>query len=587
MFKILGATVRNISLKKKLFLFLILFVIIPLIGVGAYFNYYFVNSTLEKSYESELLSIRQTEQSFMPIFIEIENMSTKIITDDNIQRLLHSPNRLEPMDYFEKKNEFLGWLKGEKSFCQYLDTVRIFAGDKLFVGVGKIDSDDAALLNELSESSATSKWGKVRLYSSPHEEGFIIQRVQKLRDLDNPSHQLGTISFSVKESIFQKAYSSINLHKGRKTYLIDENNVIISSNIQDSISQIFPFGDDLAKLRGAKYGYFNSTIDNKPHVAFYYAISESPWILVQYVPKEVFVPLQTTINSVILAAISLCILFGFLFSILLRRVVLNPIDELLVEIQKLAQGKFDVALEENGTDEISRIRRAYTQTVYDLKQMIDTVYISEIKKKEAESIALEAQINPHFLYNSLDSIHWLAIKNKDYGVAEQIEALSEIFKHVLRKGKEIVTLAEEIEYVENYMYIQQARYGRRIKLQINVADEMWNCAIPKLIIQPLVENAIVHGIEGKLDGGHVDVFVYAHEDVLHIRVEDDGCDASTEEVTALIHGQSEERRVSALKNIYSRLILKYGAPYGLTFKSESGKTVVCINLPKTEFVEEI
>ncbi|MGO4370868.1 sensor histidine kinase, partial [Paenibacillus sp. MCAF20] len=133
--------------------------------------------------------------------------------------------------------------------------------------------------------------------------------------------------------------------------------------------------------------------------------------------------------------------------------------------------------------------------------------MGRIKQREAELTALQSQINPHFLYNTLDSIHWLAVKKKNYDVSEQIEALAEIFRHVLNNGEPLVTVRQELDFLESYMFIQTRKYGDRIKLRISADAKLMGCKMPKLILQPLVENAIVHGLEHIVEGGFIEVVI--------------------------------------------------------------------------------
>lgn len=155
---------------------------------------------------------------------------------------------------------------------------------------------------------------------------------------------------------------------------------------------------------------------------------------------------------------------------------------------KLKSGNFNIALTIDSKDEIGEISNGFLRMVHQLKETINDVYVGRIKQREAEIKALEAQINPHFLYNTLDSIHWLALKQKNYDVSEQIEALAELFKHVLNKGEPFVTIRQEVDFLENYMLIQKRKYGQRIKLRIHVDPALMNYKMPKLVLQPLVEN---------------------------------------------------------------------------------------------------
>ena len=188
--------------------------------------------------------------------------------------------------------------------------------------------------------------------------------------------------------------------------------------------------------------------------------------------------------------------------------------------------------------------------------------------KELELKYMQSQINPHFLYNTLDSIRWMAVMEEKEEIAEQVEALSDIFRHALSGGREVVLLEKEIEHLESYILIQKNRFRDRMDVKIEVEDNLWHCKVLKLILQPLVENAIVHGLEKKLEGGIVTVKIKSEGELLIYEVEDNGAGADEAAIIRQLNSPGEEHNVFALKNIDERIKMKYGAEYGLIFHSK-------------------
>jgi two-component system sensor histidine kinase YesM len=193
---------------------------------------------------------------------------------------------------------------------------------------------------------------------------------------------------------------------------------------------------------------------------------------------------------------------------------------------------------------------------------------------------LTSQVNPHFLYNTLDSIRWKALKNKDEEVAEQIEALANIFRHVLSKGNDVVTVEQEIKQLETYLFIMNFRYKNRIKCKIIADDKVKQLKIPKLILQPIVENSILHGIEPRLEDGEITVSIEVRRDWLYIIIADNGCGADADEINNMLKNKEVNDNFFALKNIDQRIKLRYGEEYGLLFNSTIGKgTIVTLIIP--------
>lgn len=172
------------------------------------------------------------------------------------------------------------------------------------------------------------------------------------------------------------------------------------------------------------------------------------------------------------------------------------------------------------------------------------------------------------------------MEEKDYDVADQLEALSDIFRHVLSRGKEMVSIEEEVNHLRNYMFIMNARYKNRAKIRIEMNEHLKDVKIPKLIIQPLVENAMLHGLEPKVEGGTIEVCIQRVKGQLTILVRDNGVGTDEEKIREKLADASEEHNVFALKNVDQRIKLKYGEPYGLDFKSRIGEgTEVRVTIP--------
>ena len=258
-----------------------------------------------------------------------------------------------------------------------------------------------------------------------------------------------------------------------------------------------------------------------------------------------------------------------------------------MKIDRVKEGDFTEEDTVYPGDEIGALNQEFDEMSRRLKRLIEEVYTTKIKEQEAELNALIAQINPHFLYNTLDSIHWMAIKNRDYSVGEQLEALAAIFRHVLNQGEECVTIASEVEFIQNYMAIMESRFGRRVKIQIQTEPGLEKVMIPKLIIQPLVENGILHGLEPKKEGGTILITIAEREKKLVIAVEDDGVGADAAEIVKKMKDGDGGKDTFALKNIDDRIRLRYGNSYGLRFESKPGEgTRVLVVMPLEEENDE-
>ena len=216
----------------------------------------------------------------------------------------------------------------------------------------------------------------------------------------------------------------------------------------------------------------------------------------------------------------------------------------------------------------------------------------QMRLRKAEFELLQAQINPHFLYNTLDAIVWSAEAGNEKQVVRMVRSLSEFFRMSLNKGKEIVTVREELMHVRSYLEIQQVRYQDILTYRIDVPEEYGDRRIPKITLQPLVENALYHGIKNRRGGGAITVGAREEDDLLILYVRDDGIGMSAERLAQIREGLTEQApeksAIYGLYNVNERIRLDFGEEYGLSIDSEEGTgTTVEIRLPKisTEIVE--
>jgi two-component system sensor histidine kinase YesM len=278
--------------------------------------------------------------------------------------------------------------------------------------------------------------------------------------------------------------------------------------------------------------------------------------------------------------LGIVMLFGAAFLVLQNKTVIRPVVRLSSEAKNFRDGSFSIITHTESGDEIGNLNRSLQEMSGYIKNLIDIKYKSELSQREIELEYLQSQVNPHFLYNTLDSIRWMAVLRQQPEIAGQIEALSNLFRHSLNSGEKYTTLKKEVEHLRAYVQIQKIRFEDNMSFQIDVDEALFPCKIIKLMIQPLVENAVVHGLEPKCGKGHVHIIIDEWETKLRCRVIDDGVGIDVEAVSKYIAGESGAGKPFALKNIQNRINLEYGEGYGLCVtRSKDGGTAVQILLP--------
>lgn len=287
-----------------------------------------------------------------------------------------------------------------------------------------------------------------------------------------------------------------------------------------------------------------------------------------------------------------------LLSSVLSRSVSKPIEELCRTADLVAKGDFETRVEQEDGDEISVLTASFNSMIGQIGNLVENIRAEQRNLKNTELRLLQEQINPHFLYNTLDTIIWLAEAGQNKQVVDMVTSLSQFFRTTLSEGRDHITIREEEEHIRSYLEIQQFRYRDILEYEIDIPETLYSYSIMKLTLQPLVENALYHGVKNKRGMGRICISgellpvseaEKTEEDGVVkgnvcLRVEDNGIGMRPEEVEALqkrICTPAEERDGSfGLANVQERIRLNYGGEYGLSFASEYGKgTVVTVVIP--------
>lgn len=289
-------------------------------------------------------------------------------------------------------------------------------------------------------------------------------------------------------------------------------------------------------------------------------------------------------------AISLSALAGILLaSLLISRAitqsVTEPIKELCKATELVAKGDFTSHTEIESGDEIQVLTNSFNDMTQEIGYLVENIKVEQQNLRATELKLLQAQINPHFLYNTLDAIVWLAEGKETDQVVNMVTSLSQFFRTVLNEGEDYITIENEKSHVESYLEIQKFRYQDILEYEIEIEKELYSHKILKLTLQPLVENALYHGLRQQREKGEIVVRGYAQGNEIILEVEDNGVGMSKEALEELrrkIKGKhSGERRGFGLANVDERIRLNYGSTYGLILESQAGVgTLVKVCLPK-------
>lgn len=567
---------RDLSLRNKLVLSIILCIILPIFIISMIIGQHLTSESRRNTRENQLLQMEKSIEDIDLIYDQVEALRTTFQVNYDIQKIVKGS--AEAKDFY---------LAGTK-IRDLTQTATYIHAITLSTAEGIIFQQDKFLLYERPEffeqaldSGASGFWTETysldNAFFQKDKELLVQSNFSIINQMQNLDQTLTVLGISIKEESLSKLLLSNYEGVGAMSLLLRDDGIVISSHdkrlINTSMEHI------VERFEGE-----SGVIDGEDRMeVFYQRSSRGDSYLVSMIPKKVLSSAQSTLYLTIGLAIFLSAVFAFVFSLIQNHYIIRPIGELLKNMEKVKTGDFSIDQKSHTQDEIGYLSHRFDEMRGTLKQTIDEVYLSRIHEQEARYTALLSQLNPHFLYNTLDSIHWLAIKNRDHAVGEQIETLSDVFRHVLSGGRNYVRIEEELKFVEDYMLLLKARHGDRIHLVIETEDALAACLIPKLIIQPLVENAIQHGLESKVDGGMIAVSISSADDHIQITVSDDGVGADEQQILEQMETGDELSSAFALRNIHKRLKLSYGESYGLRIRSSIGAGfTVSMSIPKQE-----
>jgi len=253
--------------------------------------------------------------------------------------------------------------------------------------------------------------------------------------------------------------------------------------------------------------------------------------------------------------------------------ITGPIRHLCRAAERAGSGDFKARAHEENIDEIDVLNSSFNRMIEEIGKLVEDIRVEELNLRAAELRLLQEQINPHFLYNTLDNIIWLAESNETDQVVDMVSALSEFFRTTLSKGRDYISVKDEEAHINSYLQIQQVRYRDILAYEINIDEKLYDYEILKLTLQPLVENALYHGIKGKRGLGHISVTGQIRDGLLEFRVKDDGIGMKAErldEVRKIMTGEMEDTREKGgfgLFNVNERIRLNYGQEYKLRIES--------------------
>ncbi len=309
-------------------------------------------------------------------------------------------------------------------------------------------------------------------------------------------------------------------------------------------------------------------------------LGETPWKVIGVASLNGLAAYDSGTDAFVATAIVSLALAVLIGSLLISRLILRPLHRLMALMEDSSDVEKMPRAPEGGLYEVGQLGKSLNGMVDRIRQLMLQVREEQQLLHRSELKTLNAQINPHFLYNTLDSVIWLAESGDEKGVIQMVMALSKYFRLSLSGAKDFIPVADELQQVENYLIIQKMRFGESFTYQIFCEDAVREITIPKILLQPIVENALVHGISTMGEGGCIQIIARRCSDMLLMEVRDNGCGIKPEVLAHILEANTHSGSGIGLKNVHQRIQLTCGTKYGLEVLSELDEgTTVFVYLP--------
>ncbi len=460
-------------------------------------------------------------------------------------------------------------------------------GDCLYSTAGQPSVNGTAIQSREWFTSALKQEGTLTYFSMPYvqdifrnQHGYVLTLSRAVNYLEGGDRKAGVMLMDITYSSFAALTDRVKLGDSGYTDLINENGEMVS---HPKLQLIYSgqASEDISAVLSQIVGLTRDKQAGRERVLVIDVINQTRWRMVGVAYIDEILQSKTAFIRIMSLVLLSAALISLGVTTLMAYWVTQPITHLEHKMRKVEAGDLNVTITARGFSEIRLVATAFNHMLTRIRELMEQIVHEQEAKRLYELNALQAQINPHFLYNTLDSIIWMEERGRSREAITMVSALAKLFRISISKGESVIYVSEEIEHVRNYVIIQQMRFQDRFECDIQAEPETLGERTVKLVLQPLVENALNHAID-EADGSpiHIKVRAFLTEDELRLLVEDDGIGIPEDTLKGILTRPSGRGGIG-LRNVHERIQLTFGKQYGLTIESKDGQgTRVTIRMPR-------
>jgi two-component system sensor histidine kinase YesM len=579
----------NWSIRDKLILHILLISIFPALCLGLLISWV-TSSTIEEQVNGQTSQlIGNVNKSLDYHASNMQNVSYLISFNPEIGKFF--ANGAGAFSGEQERYNTLKFLQGFTTLHSEIAGIMIVNNNGEYMSNEMYARSSRNLTSENWYQEAVTAKGIFKLIGHPvkrnvtshanYKDEEVVSFVRAVLDPETQAVQ-GVVLIDFKSRLIAEMVRDVRLGKSGYLMVIDDKGDMLYAPKNSIADQL-----DRTRILADTVGDFTEKIDDKPFQYIFQKSSFTGWTTVGVFPMQETVQGVHEINLYIVSFVFLVSMLGIAASYYLSYSISRPISQLSSFMHKVESGNMSIRYNGKRRDEVGMLGQSFNQMLAQIKRLLRQVSEEQRLKREAELRSLQAHIQPHFLYNTLDTIQWLARKDGAYEATEVVESLSRLFRIGLSRGKEMIPLSDEFEHIRSYLMIQKTRYKDKLNYEIDIEPSLMNLFVLKLILQPVVENAIYHGIKERRGPGLISIRAVADQDMVVITIEDTGKGMDEDKLNSLRmqleqvghfdytqpipqEKTEEDSGVSnsyGLRNVQERIHLSYGAPYGITIES--------------------
>ena len=567
---------RRISISKRIVILILLVSVLPILLVGS-FGYLQARSAIYRTaadYNQKLVDI--IKQNITLRLQEFVNLSDELILNTTVRNALESYEDMNSTQKYWTVQNIYSEVRSKYTRIADICDIRIVTVNNLPIystGFLYLNSEQDLLnYQRISQSKEPLLW-----YTTQYDDMPYIVLSRKITNLSTRDI-LGYIIIHINADVLDELYSRFNLDNSAYIVLLDSFGSTLPGTGTLTAEQEKTFSDILTLEKSEDIQRYEGSSED---FIYYSAMEELGLTLVTSIPNRVLTaPIQNMFGAILLFLL-VCILLSIIVSRYIWKSITGPLTKLVAYIKDTSELKFDTDFTDNSRDELGFMAQSYNNIVKIMKNMVTQIEQEQEDKRKAEIRLLQAQINPHFLFNTLDSLRFTAMMSRADTVSEGLSSLSHILRNSIIDDNSYITVSDEIHCIEDYIVIQKIRYGEFIELHKQIEPGTDDCLIMKFLLQPIVENSIIHGMQKKetLD---ITLQTERKDDQIEIIISDNGSgfdiDEKIDKETNII--KSSKMSGIGLENVKQRLELEFRTEQSFTIHSEKGVgTTVTITYP--------